>query len=79
MEIVSLDHFVIRDGMVVSNFVVFDQLQYARQIRMFPADGSAGRPRAQAGIQPADAAGGAAQAVGRGAARSCPHGRVPTR
>jgi hypothetical protein len=30
----------VRDGKVVSNFVVFDQLQYARQIGMMPPDGS---------------------------------------
>ncbi len=35
------DHFVIRDGRVVSNFVTFDQMQYARQIGMMPPDGSA--------------------------------------
>ena len=38
----GIDHFVIRDGRVVSNFVVFDQMQYARQIGMMPPDGSAG-------------------------------------
>ena len=38
----GMDHFVIRDGKVVSNFVIFDQLQYARQIGMMPPDGSAG-------------------------------------
>lgn len=37
----GMDHFVIRDGKVVSNFVVYDQMQYARQIGMLPADGSA--------------------------------------
>jgi steroid delta-isomerase-like uncharacterized protein len=37
----GIDHFVMRDGKVVSNFVVVDQLQYARQIGMMPADGSA--------------------------------------
>jgi predicted ester cyclase len=36
----GIDHFVIRDGKVESNFVVFDQLQFARQIGMMPADGS---------------------------------------
>ncbi len=36
----GIDHFVVRDGRVVSNFVVFDQLQYARQIGMMPPDGS---------------------------------------
>jgi len=36
----GMDHFVVRDGKVVSNFVVFDQMQYARQIGMMPPDGS---------------------------------------
>lgn len=40
LAIDGLDHFVVRDGTVVSNFVVFDQLQYARQIGMMPPDGS---------------------------------------
>jgi steroid delta-isomerase-like uncharacterized protein len=38
----GMDHFVMRDGKVVSNFVIVDQIQYARQIGMMPADGSAG-------------------------------------
>jgi steroid delta-isomerase-like uncharacterized protein len=37
----GMDHFVVRDGRVISNFVVFDQLQYARQIGMMPPDASA--------------------------------------
>lgn len=36
----GMDHFVIRDGQVASNFVVFDQMQWARQIGMLPPDGS---------------------------------------
>jgi predicted ester cyclase len=36
----GMSHFVIRDGVVVSNFVVFDQMQYARQIGLMPANGS---------------------------------------
>jgi steroid delta-isomerase-like uncharacterized protein len=36
----GIDHFVVRDRKVVSNFVVFDQMQYARQIGMMPPDGS---------------------------------------
>jgi steroid delta-isomerase-like uncharacterized protein len=36
----GMDHFVVRDGTVASNFVVFDQMQFARQIGMLPADGS---------------------------------------
>jgi predicted ester cyclase len=38
----GIDHFVLRDGTVVSNFVVFDQMQFARQIGLLPEDGSAG-------------------------------------
>jgi len=34
------DHFVVRDGLVVSNFVIFDQMQFARQVGLLPADGS---------------------------------------
>jgi steroid delta-isomerase-like uncharacterized protein len=41
LEIDGIDHFVVRDGKVVSNFVVVDQLDYARQIGMMPPDGSA--------------------------------------
>ena len=37
----GMDHFVMRDGKVASNFVIFDQMQYARQIGMMPPDGSA--------------------------------------
>jgi hypothetical protein len=40
LTIDGMDHFVIRDGVVLSNLVVFDQMQYARQIGMMPADGS---------------------------------------
>jgi ketosteroid isomerase-like protein len=38
----GLDHFVVRDGKVVSNFVVFDQIQYARQMGLLPEQDSAG-------------------------------------
>jgi hypothetical protein len=37
-----MDHFVLRDGAVVSNFVVFDQMQYAVQMGMLPAPNSSG-------------------------------------
>jgi predicted ester cyclase len=36
----GMDHFVLRNGTVVTNFVVFDQMQYARQVGMIPPDGS---------------------------------------
>ncbi len=38
----GMDHFVLRDGAVVSNFVVFDQMQYAVQLGMLPAPNSSG-------------------------------------
>lgn len=41
VDLDGIDHFVVRDGTVSSNFVVFDQLQFARQIGMMPPDGSA--------------------------------------
>src|SRR5437764_529684 len=41
LSIDGIDHFVVRDAKVVSNFVAVDQLQYARQIGMMPPDGSA--------------------------------------
>lgn len=40
LSIDGMDHFVIRDGKVVSNFVIFDQMQYGRQIGMLADDGS---------------------------------------
>jgi steroid delta-isomerase-like uncharacterized protein len=40
LAIDGIDHFVIRNGKIVSNFVVFDQMQYGRQIGMMPQDGS---------------------------------------
>jgi steroid delta-isomerase-like uncharacterized protein len=42
LTIDGMDHFVMRDGVVASNFAVFDQLQYARQVGMIPPDGSTG-------------------------------------
>lgn len=38
----GMDHFTLSDGKVLSNFVVFDRMQWAQQIGMVPADGSAG-------------------------------------
>ena len=37
----GMDHFVVRDGTVASNFVIFDQMQFARQVGLLPPDGSA--------------------------------------
>ena len=42
LSLVGIDHFVLRDNKVVSNTVVYDQMEFARQIGMMPADGSAG-------------------------------------
>src|SRR5205809_153427 len=36
VELDGIDHFVVRDGRVVSNFVVFDQLQFARAVGLVP-------------------------------------------
>jgi steroid delta-isomerase-like uncharacterized protein len=44
----GIDHFVIRDGKVISNTVVFDQLTFARQVGMMPAEGTAGDRAAKA-------------------------------
>jgi hypothetical protein len=33
---------VLRDGRIVSNFVVFDQMQYSRQLGILPAQDSVG-------------------------------------
>jgi predicted ester cyclase len=38
----GMDHFVMGDGIIVTAFVVFDQMQFARQIGMLPHDGSRG-------------------------------------
>ena len=40
LAIDGMDHFVIRDGKVVSNLIVYDQMQFARQSGLMPADGS---------------------------------------
>lgn len=36
----GMDHFVIRGGKAVSNTVVFDQMRFARQIKLLPEDGT---------------------------------------
>lgn len=38
----GIDHFVIRDGKVISNFVVFDRVQFGQQLGMMPPDDSRG-------------------------------------
>lgn len=40
VELDGIDHFVVQDGKVASNFVVFDQMQFARSVGMMPSDGS---------------------------------------
>jgi len=37
----GIDHFVLRESTVVSNTVVFDQMAFARQVGLLPADRSA--------------------------------------
>lgn len=37
----GIDHFVLQDGTVATNTVVFDQLSFARQVGLLPADRSA--------------------------------------
>jgi len=40
LAIDGMDHFVIRDGKVISNFVVFDRMQFAQQLGMAAQDGT---------------------------------------
>ena len=40
IELDGIDHFVIRDGKVATNFVVFDQMQVARALGMLPPQDS---------------------------------------
>jgi predicted ester cyclase len=40
VELDGIDHFVVRDGRVISNFVVFDQLQFARAVGLLPENGT---------------------------------------
>jgi steroid delta-isomerase-like uncharacterized protein len=37
----GIDHITVRDGRLAHNFVVFDQMQFARQLGLLPPDGSA--------------------------------------
>jgi predicted ester cyclase len=37
----GMDHFTVRDGRIAANFVVFDQMQFARCVGLLPPDGSA--------------------------------------
>src|SRR4051812_31133985 len=40
IELDGEDHFTIRDGKITSNFVVFDQMAFGRQLGLLPPDGS---------------------------------------
>ena len=40
IEFEGFDHFVIVDGKVVTNTVRYDQMEFARQIKLLPPDGS---------------------------------------
>ena len=40
LSVDGMDHFVIRDGGVISNFVVFDRMQLAQQMGVIPPDDS---------------------------------------
>ncbi|WP_231869068.1 ester cyclase [Rhodococcus opacus] len=40
IEFEGFDHFVIADGKVVTNMVRYDQMEFARQIKLLPPDGS---------------------------------------
>ena len=40
IELDGVDHFTVRGGTVVSNFVVFDQMEVGRQLGLMPPDGS---------------------------------------
>ena len=42
IELDGIDHFVVRDGRVVSNFIVFDQLQFGRAVGLMPEAGTLG-------------------------------------
>jgi steroid delta-isomerase-like uncharacterized protein len=40
VEVPAIDHFTVRDGKLVSNFVVFDQMEMGRQLGLLPPDSS---------------------------------------
>jgi len=41
IELDGIDHFTVRGGTIVSNFVVFDQMEVGRGLGLLPPDGSA--------------------------------------
>jgi predicted ester cyclase len=40
VEVPGIDHFTLREGKIVSNFVVFDQMEMGRQLGLLPSDES---------------------------------------
>jgi steroid delta-isomerase-like uncharacterized protein len=40
LELDGADHFTLKDGKIVSNFVIFDQMQWARHVGLLPPEGS---------------------------------------
>ena len=50
IELDGIDHFVVRDGRVVSNFIVFDQFQFARAVGLMPQAGTLGDRAIKAGF-----------------------------
>jgi steroid delta-isomerase-like uncharacterized protein len=40
LEVPAIDHFTVRDGKLVSNFVVFDQMEMGRQLGLLPPEDS---------------------------------------
>lgn len=40
LKIPAIDHFTVRDGKLVSNFVVFDQMEMGRQLGLLPPEDS---------------------------------------
>jgi steroid delta-isomerase-like uncharacterized protein len=40
LELDGADQFTLKDGKIVSNFVIFDQMQWARHVGLMPPEGS---------------------------------------
>jgi SnoaL-like polyketide cyclase len=40
IDLDGVDHATVRDGVIVTNFVIFDQVQVARQLGLAPGEGS---------------------------------------
>jgi steroid delta-isomerase-like uncharacterized protein len=50
IEMDGMDHFTVREGRIVSNFVVFDQLEVGRSLGLMPPDGSPAEKAMKAGF-----------------------------